>query len=48
MQRVLQIDTRQQAHKHDRKHADFERMGIPSVRSKLRTVRMPSSPRASS
>ena len=35
MQRVLQIDTRQQAHKHDRKHADFERMGIPSVRSKL-------------
>lgn len=35
MQRVLQIDTRQQAHKHDRKHADFESMGITSVRSKL-------------
>lgn len=35
MGRTLIIDTRQQAGKHNRKHEDFGRMGIQSVRSKL-------------
>lgn len=33
--RTLVIDTRQQKGKHKAKHAEFERMGIESVRSKL-------------
>lgn len=35
MARTLQIDTRQQVGKHDRKHDDFERAGIATIRSKL-------------
>lgn len=33
--RTLIVDTRQQKGKHSRKEADFERMGVVSVRSKL-------------
>lgn len=35
MDRTLIIDTRQQAGKHNRKDADFGRMGVCTVRSKL-------------